>query len=350
MQSCSFFGVVYFFLSVDFSAAFFFRPALHRRIICTRYGGVGEDISVYDDVLANGFVELVDAHARVGGLGHSCMDRRSVRPRTAVESAIETCLDTLGNQAPYVEYWWREEWICLEAHRDIDELLARDEDNSCTIKENIRYPTQAHVYYLDVGNDVCGPTIVFHDDKDNGDYNEKVKTKSSLKACTVVHAKKNRLMRMKGDILHAVPRPELCYFNQDVGGSNNMIWTREKRECVPQPERRSVLLFNTWEVAPHDISLEPPEGSMKAAKEDAAATMNNFQSSTRGEFLSVDIEDNSKNAEETTRMKVGLLGDIVRRGKADRYLELQGDWRLVNTFRNKDSSHKKIYSYQVFEV
>ncbi len=54
-----------------------------------------------------------------------------------------------------------------------------------------------------------------------------------------------------------------AYFNPEEGGSNDVIYTRMKREKVPPEERRSVLLFNTWkDTPPRDISLQPPKGMM----------------------------------------------------------------------------------------
>ena len=329
------------------SANAFSRVTVKRALGCTsiaRCKGIDKDleISVYDEVLVNEIVETADVHARAGGLGHSCMDRGDLIPRTAVEAAIDLCLKALGDTSRYVEYWWREEWICLDAHRDIDELLARDEDDSSTLKEKMRYPINAHVFYLDVGEEVCGPTILFHEDKNE-------EKDSSLSCCTVVHAKKNRLVKMRGDILHAVPRPELCYFNPDVGGSNTMIWTRTKREKVPQSERRSVLLFNTWETAPYSVSFEPPDGSLKAAKEDATTSGVETEKwlHSVGHLQSLHIEDKTNIVEETTRMKVGLLGDAVRRGRTDRYLDLQCDIRLLNAFSDKE---KHVATYRLFET
>ena len=308
-----------------------------------RYKDINRDVevSVYDDVLATELVEYVDIQARAGGLAHACIDRVNTSPRTATETAIEICLKALGDQSRYVEYWWREEWICLDAHRDIDELLARNEDNKSTNKEKMRFPTSAHGFYLDVGDDVCGPTILFHENIDD-------RCGSSLKSCTVVHAKKNRLVKMKGDTLHAVPRPELCYFNPDVGGSNTAIWTRIRREYAPQPERRSVLLFNTWDVAPYNVSLVPPDGSLRTAKEDRIINGTKIESwlHSNDQLQSLMIEDYTNSVEKTTRMKVGLLGDAIRRVRAERYLELQGDIRLLNAFSDKRGN---VATYRLFE-
>ena len=321
-----------------------------RRHCCLQHN-VNEDVSVYENVLKDTNIRYVDGHARLGGLGHSCMDRSLKDCRsnesaaaTAVEAAIEVCLHALNDQSRYVEYWWRDEWISLEAHRDIDEMFARSHDGKSTIKEKIRYPKNAHVLYLDVGEDVCGPTIVIHDDTEDDESDDD--SRRSFTRCTVVHAKQNRLLRFKGDMIHAVPRPQLCYFNPEVGGSNTMIWTRTKRDTVPRPERRSVLLFNTWdELPPFNVPIEPPAGSLKAAEDGIKEWW-----CSKGEFKQVNIEDHgvhtAEDRIELTRMKIGLLGDIVRRGRADRYLELQGDLRLTRVFNDKSTGP---VCYRVFD-
>jgi hypothetical protein len=101
--------------------------------------GVGSDILVYDDTLDRSTLSCVDSQARVGALGHSTLQRYT--PRTAVEAAIESILEKLGDESPYVEYWWRDSWLNLEAHKDIDELLYRNEPG------NIKYPNHGHVLY-----------------------------------------------------------------------------------------------------------------------------------------------------------------------------------------------------------
>jgi hypothetical protein len=193
-------------------------------------------VQVFDNVLGESSIPHVDTQAAAGGLGHSVLTRnpyllQTVQPMTAVEAAIEICLRTLDDKSPYVEYWWRDEWISLEAHKDLDEKLYRDSDSS-----KVRYPTHAHVLFLSIGEAVSGPTVLIGQDD----------LCSKFVNMTVVPAVPNRLLRMNGTVMHAVPRPSLAYFDPEVGGSNNEIWSRVRRDEVPSSERRSVLLFNTW--------------------------------------------------------------------------------------------------------
>jgi hypothetical protein len=116
---------------------------------------------IFDDVVDTSSLRNVDLQATAGHLGHTVMTRGSgLAARTAIEAAIELCLHRLQDSSPFVEYWWREEWIDLEAHKDVDEVLAREEPG------NFRFPNHGHVLYLDVGQLICGPTVLLSDSID----------------------------------------------------------------------------------------------------------------------------------------------------------------------------------------
>ena len=67
--------------------------------------------AVYDGVLNHGACAAVDAFAQQwGGLGHTLYRRDTTGPRTPLEAALESILVELGDDAPVVEYWWRDEW------------------------------------------------------------------------------------------------------------------------------------------------------------------------------------------------------------------------------------------------
>jgi hypothetical protein len=81
---------------------------------------------------------------------------------------------------------------------DVDENLAKSDS-----KLPFRYPLRGHVLYLQVGTDVRGPpTCVFTDVHGGGDL---VRPESF--ELSVVPAVPGRLLRFKGDLLHAVPCP-----------------------------------------------------------------------------------------------------------------------------------------------
>ena len=106
-------------------------------------------LHVYDKVFHAPALSTLHDSARRGGLAHTLFDRADP-PQTPLEAALHAVLTELEDESPYVEYWWRDEWKQIEAHADVDEhLAARDGTMRC--------PQNAHVLYLQVGQQVRGP-------------------------------------------------------------------------------------------------------------------------------------------------------------------------------------------------
>ena len=108
---------------------------------------------VFDGVLDAEACDAVHNFATRDGLGHM-LYHRDVGPSTPLEAALEAALAALADDAPFVEYWWRDEWKHIEAHADVDEALAAEGGA-------LRYPRNGHVLYLRVGGRVQGPTCVW---------------------------------------------------------------------------------------------------------------------------------------------------------------------------------------------
>ena len=108
---------------------------------------------VFDGVLDAEACDAVHNFATRDGLGHM-LYHRDVGPSTPLEAALEAALTALADDAPFVEYWWRDEWKHIEAHADVDEALAAEGGA-------LRYPRNGHVLYLRVGGRVQGPTCVW---------------------------------------------------------------------------------------------------------------------------------------------------------------------------------------------
>lgn len=300
-----------------------------KHLCCMRQKYTLKVAQIFDDVIDTPSLRIVDLHARAGHLGHTIMTRGSCHARTAVEAAIELCLHHLQDSSPFVEYWWREEWIDLEAHRDVDEVLAREEPG------NFRFPSHGHVLYLDVGQLICGPTVLLSDSID-GEYD----------SLTIVHAKTGRLLRFAGDMTHAVPRPALAFFDPEVGGSNTELYSRIRRDVVPAEERRSVLLFNTWSTPPRGIDSFPQKGSLDLSKSIA-------WSISGGSWIPRSIANSSQetaNNLDFTRMKVGLLGDKLRRGRSERYLDLRVSLAALSAMGDPKSLPETFYLQQKDEM
>jgi hypothetical protein len=284
-------------------------------------------IMVYDGVIGMSTCDVLDSHLKVGGLGHTVFFRE-LPPKNVVESLIHSLLASANDMAPIVEYWWRDEWLNLELHRDLDERLAAQNGP-------VRFPDNAHVLYLSVGKEALGPTILLHDavESDKEGYFDEI---------SIVPAVAGRLLRFPGTMMHAVPRPPLAYLDPAEGGTNVELWTRRRPLDENDPEctvfRRSVLLFNTWTDPPSTQTSETTSAStsdvtagsldtQKVNEEscqcipreewvDSSAT-SAHHSITGSSSTSAEHEE-----EPYIRLKVGLLGDLRRRGRTERYMSV----------------------------
>lgn len=220
----------------------------------------------------------------------------------------------------FVEYWARQSWMHLEAHRDCDEFLNGEAFKraggvaarpACAV---LRYPNSGHVLYLDVGSDVQGPTCVFDDcapadvptsperamSHTHGHFDGRAPpggaagTGSGAEAdklapvllpllpvfrrMHVVPAVSNRLLRFSGECMHGVPRPFDAYLantaSRGDGGGGGGAEAREEAATTRSfgqegaSLRRQVLLFNVWQGSP---PLDVHPASTAAAPAPAAA-------------------------------------------------------------------------------
>jgi hypothetical protein len=193
--------------------------------------------------------------------------------------------------------------MCLDLHRDIDEMRGRMEPGEFS------FPSSSHVLYVDVADSV-GPTVLFDIDAHES---------SNHGIMSIVHSVNGRLLRFDGSMPHAVPRPLLAWLDPSQGGSNNQIFSR--RRNILDTEKRAVLLFNTWNHLPSGLSS--PNG---AAAEDLNCVCQPIRLWKQQKIY--EYKDNPNENEETIRMKIGVLGDgrrrsdIFARGASERYMEL----------------------------
>ena len=118
-----------------------------------------------------------------------------------------------------------------------------------------------------------------------------------------------RLLRFKGDVSHSVPRPTLAYYDEVVGGSNHVIYMRRRDD----EEFREVVLFNTW-----SYEVEGDKGGEMEGGEEYVNDVEKWKE--RG----VERSDG-----ELLRLKVPLLGDVKRRGRVERFVELKVKGRIA---------------------
>mmetsp|Transcript_41615 Transcript_41615/g.84072 ORF Transcript_41615/g.84072 Transcript_41615/m.84072 type:complete len:348 (+) Transcript_41615:50-1093(+) len=260
---------------------------------------------------------------------HRLMDRRTIDPSShsisgvgTVEHGLDSVLKQLNDPAPFVEWWWRDEWRHLDMHRDVDEVLARDYPEA-----GLQCPHHGHVLYLQIGEEAVGPTVLWEtrDDENNNP------TSLDVSRMVVVPPQNGRLLRFPGSMLHSVPRPNLSYLDVEHGGTGGVIHTRRQRQPGDEEStlrRRSVILFNTWlspptgfglsssfplpynsEALTHGIGCEERVLCRDKSLWDAALVQeqgHNDHGDERGQ-------------PELARVKVGLLGGRERRGTLERH-------------------------------
>ena len=204
-------------------------------------------VGIWDGVLASSTCTYLHTAASLGQLGdlqHTVFSRQDPSaPRNCLEHALDSILAELDDSSSHVEYWWRETWEHVEAHADLDEVLFES-------RSVARYPSRAHVLYLNIGAAVRAPTCVWEastlrDSKLEEDRH------ADFGAMTVVPARSGRLLRFHGDMMHAVPKPTHAWLPTLHG-------SMPKRKKAPAAELvRSVLLFNTWDEAPEGVGPAP---------------------------------------------------------------------------------------------
>jgi len=215
---------------------------------------IQDRVEVYDDAIKAPILKLVDICASAGGLGHAVYlrtapdhigrthdssrgdnDTGSGKPVTPIEAVIESILRQLSDNCSTVEYWWRDDWISLDAHADIDEKLAVRRPDVA-----YRYPRHAHVLYLFVGQEVQAPTVIWTGSQSDTHLNPLQSPPLSPSSALpdnhslpinhlydrmyTVPAVASRLLRFQGSLLHGVPRPALGYMDIDTRSSYGMLF------------------------------------------------------------------------------------------------------------------------------
>lgn len=233
-------------------------------------GRAPSSASAWDGVLRDAQLGRVRAQARTlaadrhtFSLGSPCNELEATIDQLASQARAGT--DTLAPAPLYVEYWARQNWMHLEAHRDCDEFLngrARERGGRGAV---LRYPRSGHVLYLDVGPDVRGPTCVFVDRAARDVPTSPCPTATGAAAAEleptalrllpvfssmeIMPAVSNRLLRFPGECMHGVPRPFDAYLRGGAAAGEEAATTRGFGEEGARM-RRQVLLFNVWEGAP----------------------------------------------------------------------------------------------------
>ena len=265
--------------------------------------GLEKNVFVWDSIVSTRNLDFVRSVLNDGCSNHFLCDR-DIPAMHPAPILLDQILRNLNDSSKYVEYWFREEWINLDAHRDVDEFLARYDGK-------LRCPNNGHILYFDIGSEALGPTAFFLEESKNSQV-------ARINELVIVPAKAGRLTRFGGDMIHAVPRPTYAYLDPEDGGTNTEIWTR-RRDQKDDRFRRSVLLFNTWDTPPQDVKLQ--EQNVEDPLESYIDTLkcNDFNN-----WLTVNINNyNSQDHDKYIQLKVGILGDNNRRFRQDTSMRLK---------------------------
>ena len=289
-------------------------------------------INVWDGVLSNDVQGRLHVAACKGGLGHKAFSREPLKQQqhpNIIETALDQILTELGDTSQYVEYWTRQEWRSIEAHADVDEFLAKEQDALGNFTStHFRYPATGHVLYLRVGSQVQGPTCIFPGKKSGGDLlEESMGNAGDTVDVVTVPAVPGRLLRFDGTYLHAVPRPADLWLLKFVKGAP---------QYDPEEEwGRSVILFNTWHVRPpllvpldqaasdDDLSSLGDQSTVSPNQFDAWEEVYTLDASDPDTTCQVDSETTSDGGSSSvTQAKIWLLGNERRRAHPMRTLKL----------------------------
>ena len=279
---------------------------------------------VWDGVLGAQALSSVRTAALSDSSNGHIWQRGLLAPRTLIESVLGDVLEAIGDDSEYVEYWWREHWMPLGAHRDIDEAFAdlvrvSAEDESFTFGAQ-RCPHFGHILYVSVEPTLLAPTCVF-EEVDSGSTEDDTSVDRggpprALRRMTIVPAVSGRLLRFPGHWLHAVPQPASQY-----------IGTTEKHSSAGQPSirvpgspprERLTLLFNSWSEPPlpasEDTSYDSPLDEQVRKDFCAMPPAERVTCRPQREWESVDTAEPSGEEQVACRLRVPLMSNKERRG------------------------------------
>lgn len=216
------------------------------------------------------------------------------RSLTPIENAIDSALLEMGDTTQRVEYWSRDEYMNIDTHADIDEAFLEDEGE-------VRCPQVGHVWYLQVEDNLRGPTCVFPDEQAGWGRKDDEKGVNPEKDLVVVPAVQGRILRFPGNAMHAVPKPP----NRWLLSRSDEPELRRKENHVDKDldedfSERSVLLFNTWpddKPGPRGVNGDVATGALPDGIELSEDDKGAFLEAQNAMILAQWEEDFGKNAE-----------------------------------------------------
>lgn len=215
-----------------------------------------------------------------------------------IEYMIRDLMNKMGDRSNMAEYWYRECWMDMRCHQDINEYLFRS-------NKEIHIPKYGNILYISDGT-YEGATFIF--DKDN-------------KNTTLIYPKRGRYTRFRGDMFHYVP----CPFSYILGDDNKF------KGC----NRRIVLLFNTWDIFIPDPKMPSP------------INHTNFRifSKEKKEWIKREILQQVPLNKSKFSIRVKFMGNEKRRLGTDVIQRF-----YVNRRFKRDGFHRQIMKYEIEKI
>ncbi len=308
-------------------------------------------VTVWDNVVPQNVISKLHEEASKSGLGHKAFTRpishskdSEVTTRPLIELVLDKILSEIEvdsqqqstkKSTQFVEYWTRQEWRHIEAHADVDENLAKEQDKDLALSSSseipFRFPKNGHVLYLKVGSEVKGPTCLFPNKSSGGDLLDPKNDDEDMDL-VIVPAVEGRLLRFDGTFLHAVPRPADLWFLSFVQGAPQ--YTPE------ETWGRSVILFNTWyDDPPKKVPLDE-KSTLVDNVDIKTAKINNI--SNWDEVFSYDATVTNQeevchdhNPKSSKPAKIWLLGNERRRNYKLRTIKLNASENIRELLAEK---------------
>lgn len=215
------------------------------------------------------------------------------------EYMIEDYLKKVGDNSKMVEYWYRERWLDMRCHQDLNEYLLK------TAGFKVINPNHGHIMYLSNETYEAG-TVLF--DK-------------NVESVSIVYPKKGRIVRFNGKVFHYVPCPFDFMFGND---------------SVPTINKpRFVLLFNTW-----DEYIPDPNGPSPVCK---TLVKPFFRPINEWKKVNVAQEIPLRNKDFSFRVK--YMGDSKRRFGTNKIENF-----YVNRRFKEDGYNSRIIRYQIEKI
>ena len=222
--------------------------------------------------------------------------------------------DNNHDETVVVEYWWRDEYMNIDVHSDIDECLLENEGR-------LSLPDIGHVLYLQVMEELRGPTCVV---SQYGGW----KSESATTELVTVPAVQGRLLRFPGSAMHGVPKPmdrwllsdkeeqalrdedaEEELKSQEAQDDELQDWEDDDDETAPE---RSVLLFNCWsKLGPTGVTRDCIGGAFPDGVEIDDAALN-YMAQQEAEIRLEWVDEFGSNGEELAcHLKSGWISQQI---------------------------------------